>query len=216
MAGEPGSAHVATGGGAGVYQYQVAEDTWWWSDEVFAIHGLDPRETVPTTKLLLDHQHPEDRAHARELIEECMADGHPFSSYHRVVNADGKVRRVVIAGDGRLDEAGRVTTMRGFFVDVTGPVSRDIRTVADLTIAAARASQEKIDQARGIVMGLYGVDAAAALAILRRHSQHTNTPLRDLAAALVDAAPTPPGSLRRELRHRLGGALYAEGSPASS
>ena len=98
---------------------------------------------------------------------------------------------------------------------MTEPVSRDVRTVPDHTIAAARASQEKIDQARGIVMGLYGVDADTALAILRRHSQHTNTRLRDLAAALVDAAPAPPGSRRRSLRSRLEGAFYAGGSPAS-
>ena len=110
MADERETVPLATGGLAGVYQYQVAEDAWWWSDEVFALHGLNRDGTVPTTELLLEHQHPEDRAHAREMIEECLAGGHPFRSYHRIVTTRGKVRRVVITGDGRLDPEGRVTT----------------------------------------------------------------------------------------------------------
>lgn len=211
----PDAARPATGELAGVYMYHVAEDSWWWSDEVFAIHGLDPTETVPSTKLLLEHKHPEDREHAREVVEECMADGQPFSCYHRIIAADGRVRRVVVAGDGKLDEQGRVVSMRGFFIDVTDPVNREVRAISDQAIAAARASQETVDQARGIVMGVYGVDADTALAILRRHSQHTNTRLRDLAASLVEAAPAPPGTLRRELRRRLEGAFYAGGSVAS-
>ncbi|THA24387.1 ANTAR domain-containing protein [Streptomyces sp. RKND-216] len=198
-----------TGELTGVYRYDVVADSWWWSDEVFTLHGLTPGQVTPTTKLLREHQHPDDREHARALLEGCLADGEPYSCYHRIVAADGRVRRVVVVGDGQSDADGRLIGLRGFFVDVTDAVNRQVREIADEAIAAARDSQEDIDLARGIVMGVYGVDAEAALAILRRHSQHTNTRLRDIAASLVAAAPAPPGSLRTELRRRLERAFYA-------
>ncbi len=49
----------------------------------------------------------------------------------------------------------------------------------------ALASQPVIDQAKGALMLRYGVDADAAFRLLVRWSQHTNTKVRDLAAALV-------------------------------
>ncbi len=211
MAGATEAVPVSDGEPAGVYLYRVAEDAWWWSDEIFAMHGLAPEEATPTTKLLLEHKHPDDREHARAAVEECLADGQPFSCYHRIVATDGKVRRVILTGDGRLDADGRVVSLRGFFVDVTEPVTREIRDISDRTIAAARESQQAIDQARGIIMGIYGVDANTAFTILRRHSQHTNTRLRDVAGTLVQAAPSPPGSPRGELRRRLEQALYSGG-----
>jgi PAS domain S-box-containing protein len=202
------AAAVHAGDPAGVYRYDVVADAWWWSDEVFAMHGLTPGEVTPTTKLLLEHQHPDDRESARALLEGCLSDGEPYSCYHRIVAVDGRVHRVVVVGDGERDTDGRMVAVRGFFVDVTEAVNAEIRQIADETIGAARESQENVDLARGIVMGVYGVDADTARVILRRHSQHTNTRLRDIAASLVAAAPAPPGSLHTELRRRLERAFY--------
>ena len=42
-----------------------------------------------------------------------------------------------------------------------------------------------IDQAKGMLILLYGVDDEAAFDILRRHSQNTNIKLRALAEQLV-------------------------------
>ncbi|MBA3781880.1 MAG: ANTAR domain-containing protein [Nocardioides sp.] len=42
-----------------------------------------------------------------------------------------------------------------------------------------------IDQAKGVLMFGYGVDADTAFGLLMRWSQNTNTKVRDLAAALV-------------------------------
>jgi AmiR/NasT family two-component response regulator len=53
---------------------------------------------------------------------------------------------------------------------------------------AALATRDVIGQAKGMIMERFGVDAARAFAMLRAISQHTNTPLRDLATRLVDCA----------------------------
>lgn len=49
------------------------------------------------------------------------------------------------------------------------------------------ASMPAIEQAKGILMGCYGIDAAAAFALLQRVSSSRNVKLRALAAAVVAA-----------------------------
>ena len=53
---------------------------------------------------------------------------------------------------------------------------------------AALASRDVIGQAKGMIMERFGVDAPRAFAMLTAISQETNTPVRDLAARLVDCA----------------------------
>src|SRR3954454_20646698 len=82
----------------------------------------------------------------------------------------------------------------------TGPdldVTADDREVLWAELHGLRqklASLPVIEQAKGLLMGLYGVDADTAFTILQRWSSHTNTKLRCLSAELIDAASNPgPG-----------------------
>ena len=45
----------------GAFRYDVTNDRWWWSDEVYRMHGFEPGEVVPTTAMILAHKHPDDR-----------------------------------------------------------------------------------------------------------------------------------------------------------
>ncbi|HYI55574.1 MAG TPA: ANTAR domain-containing protein [Microlunatus sp.] len=45
-----------------------------------------------------------------------------------------------------------------------------------------------IEQAKGILIGRFGIDADTAFEVLRRWSSHTNQKLRDISRLLVDAA----------------------------
>ncbi len=200
----------APGERAGVFRYDVREDRWWWSDEIYAVHGYGPGEVPPTMDVLLAHKYEEDRAYAAESLKHCLVNGEPFGCYHRIVDASGVVRRVVMTGDGDVAEDGSVTALRGFFVDVTESVEKELRTEAGRSIATARASQEEVDQARGMLMAVYGIDADAAFQVLRCHSQHANVKLRDVANALVAAAPTPAGDPAGGMRRRVERVLYPE------
>lgn len=53
------------------------------------------------------------------------------------------------------------------------------------------ATQPVIEQAKGLLIGFYGVDADVAFAVLVRWSQHTNVRLHALATDLVAAASQP-------------------------
>ncbi|MFL6025064.1 MAG: ANTAR domain-containing protein [Marmoricola sp.] len=53
-------------------------------------------------------------------------------------------------------------------------------------------SQAAIEQAKGILMERYEIDPEAAFAVLRRHSQHSNRKLRDIAAEFIRTRRLPP------------------------
>ncbi len=82
------------------------------------------------------------------------------------------------------------------------------RRTADSDIDRARASQEDIDLARGVLMALYGIDADIAMRVLRRHSQYANIKLRALAQSVREAAPTAPGRPQHDLHQRVSAVLY--------
>ncbi|GIG35017.1 PAS and ANTAR domain-containing protein [Cellulomonas pakistanensis] len=176
---------------AGAYRLDLTTQQWWWSDEVYAIHGFAPHEVVPTTELLLAHKHPEDRGRSVAALDEASRTGAPFSSVHRIVDARGRERVVAVVGEGQGHTAlGTPTELVGYFVDVTDVVDDRAQAAATVSIAAAAESRSVIDQAVGVVAFVEEVDPAAAFLVLRAASNDANVPIRVLARAIVGALPT--------------------------
>src|SRR6478752_3263882 len=75
----------------GRFSYDVPTDTWWWSTSLYTVSGFTPGDIVPTTALMLAHQHPHDRARAARLITAAVTAGKPFSSRHRILDAQRRV-----------------------------------------------------------------------------------------------------------------------------
>ncbi|GAA5072168.1 ANTAR domain-containing protein [Nocardia iowensis] len=68
------------------------------------------------------------------------------------------------------------------------------------------AARAVIEQAKGALMLVYGVDAEQAFSMLRRRSQATNTKLRALAAQLIAELPSldlAPPELRAKVDYLL-------------
>jgi hypothetical protein len=185
----------------GPFRYNVVTKTWWWSDDLYRIHGFEPGDVVPTTELLVRHKHPDDAAVAIAITLNAFTSGEPFALWHRIIDARMRTRTVVSVGEGVYDEAGVLVEVRGYMVDVTG--SKRSQTARDIDEAVRRSAESRgtIEQAKGIVMATLGVDADEAFSRLKRRSQNTNVKLRDLAHALIVTFD--------ELRHEGLGALQA-------
>lgn len=169
----------------GPFRYTVATKHWWWSDDLYRIHGFEPGDVVPTTELLFRHKHPDDAAVATAIILNAFTSGEPFALWHRIIDAKLRTRTVVSVGDGVHDEAGELVEVRGFMVDVTG--SKRSQTARDIDEAVRRSAESRgtIEQAKGILMATLAVDADNAFAMLKKSSQDHNIKLRDLAAILL-------------------------------
>jgi PAS domain S-box-containing protein len=153
-----------------------------WSDAVAGIHGYEPGAVVPTTELLLQHKHRDDRARVSVVLDRVLS-GEPFSSRHRIIDTAGRTHSVIVVGDVMCDEAGAPIGTTGFYIDVTESLQSEITSVLS-DVAAARA---QIEQAKGVLMAAYGISANRAFDILVWRSQETNVKVRDLAAHFLAA-----------------------------
>lgn len=177
------------------YRYDRRSGTWWWSPEMFTVHGLPPGSPQPDTEVYLRCQRPEDRPRLLEAISQACGSGRPFALETRVVRPDGVERAVVVTGETRVDVAGAVVAVEGMCVDITDcrPPDSDAQRVAALQaevgqLRSAMASRAAIEQAKGILMLLTTCSDQVAFDLLAHISSHTHRKVRDVAQVITDSA----------------------------
>lgn len=188
-----------------------------WSEPVYRIHGFEPGEVEPSTALMLAHCHRDDRPALEEVLRPAMpAPEEGRSVRYRLLDATGTERVVLAAlapgpgtrppgaprepaGAGRalaavaaghgLDAATthRTRKLMGLLVDLTPEIGATAARQADDMLAAAIASREIIDEAKGAAMLAYGLDGPAAFDFLHWHSEHLNVKVRAVAERLLAA-----------------------------
>lgn len=183
--------NAPSGGGdldrqTGRFVYHVGADRWEWDEDVFAIHGYRPDEVEPTTALFLRHKHEHDRAKVEGTLQDAIATGEPFNIYYRIRARDTE-RRVVLVGEGEL-VGGRVERLVGYYLDLTPEFTAESSAAADAAVAASAAARDTIEQAKGVLMLGYGLDADAAFAMLKWWSRNRNVKVRDIADRLLAVA----------------------------
>jgi hypothetical protein len=193
--GAPRHAEPVHGRVAGRYRYDRRTSAWWWSPEMYALHGLRPGTAVPCTEVLLHHQHPDDRIRTLEALTVACTTGTPFTVQSRIVRADGEERTVVLLGEPELEPTGGVSAVEGICIDLTGtaPPTDDAATVQALEaeveqLRAAMASRATIEQAKGILMLLTTCSAQVAFDLLAHISSHTHRKVRDVAQSITESA----------------------------
>lgn len=179
----------------GRYCYDRKTQAWWWSPEMFALHGLPVAADPPATEEFLRYQHADDRVRVLEAIAGASTEGRAFAMETRVIRADGRHRAVVLVGEPRRDAAGEVVAVEGMCVDITetrlpGPDGDRARALqAEVEqMRAAMASRAAIEQAKGILMVLTGCGDQAAFDLLAHISSHTHRKVRDVAEVITRSA----------------------------
>ncbi|WP_317546428.1 PAS and ANTAR domain-containing protein [Rhodococcus globerulus] len=197
----------------GGFRYSRTEDEWEWSDNVATMHGYRPGEVIPTTELLLSHKHPDDRHYVAQTLDAIRTSGGPFSSRHRIVDTNGVTRSVIVVGDSILDEHGEVTGSAGFYIDVTETLDRTVQESVDELVDEISSSRAAIEQAKGMLMIVYGISADLAFDILIWSSQQKNVKLRRISEQLIARARTDfvlPNGLRSQFDHLLLGSAETD------
>ena len=170
----------------GRFTCDLVTGTWEWDDEVFRIHGLEPGSITPTTEYVLNGKHPEDRERVAGVLTQAARTGEPFSVSYRLNGADGVERRIVLVCEGGVCEDDKVTSIDGYYIDLTADFRAESEEFANEAVAAASESRAIIEQAKGSLMLAYGLDADQAFAMLTWWSSHRNVKVRELAGRLVE------------------------------
>lgn len=189
---------ASVGERVGSFRYFRAQDRWEWSDTVAQMHGYPPGEAQPSTSLVMSHKHPDDAASVALLIETVTGQGRPFSSRHRIIDTHGNVHPVLVIGERMRDDDGEIIGTQGLYVDLSNV---DDSGTVEAAVADFTEHRAIIEQAKGVLMMIYGISAERAFDILVWRSQETNTKLRLLASQLVDDA-TGDLKVPEEVRER--------------
>jgi hypothetical protein len=100
------------------------------------------------------------------------------------IDAQGKHKIVVVVGYGERDaDNTRTVLMHGFMVDVTASGQRETSEA----LQAALKNRGAIEQVKGAIMLVHGLDEDAAFALLRGHSQVYNKKVAAIVTDLLDA-----------------------------
>lgn len=178
-----------TGRTTGRFTFDVATAKWDWDDEVYLIHGYEPGGVTPTTELVHESKHPDDRQRVMSLLQRVTTTGEAFSLSYRIIRKDGVERRVALVGEGRaLGPGSVVDTIEGYYLDLTEDFEAESEEMAQAAVAASAESRATIEQAKGVLMLAYGLEPNAAFAMLRWWSRNRNVKVRDLASRVVAAA----------------------------
>ncbi|MDQ4080288.1 MAG: PAS domain S-box protein [Gemmatimonadota bacterium] len=127
----------------GSWEWDIANNTERWSDELFRLYGVEPRPTGITPEMFLDRVHPDDVARVREEFEGALRRGDAPRSEHRVVRPDGTVRIVRDEAQIIADASGKPVRMVGIVQDITEQKQAEERERQLIRERAARAAAER-------------------------------------------------------------------------
>lgn len=104
----------------GSWEWDIATGLIQWSDEIYAIFGLDRAGAVVTYDLFLSMVHPEDREAVKGAVDRSLGNENiPYEIEHRVLLGDGGEKTVRERGIVRRASGGRPASMVGTVQDIT-------------------------------------------------------------------------------------------------
>ncbi|WP_369369834.1 PAS and ANTAR domain-containing protein [Promicromonospora sp. Populi] len=189
----------------GRYRVGLASGDWWWSDEVYTMHGWKRHEVEPSLDALRSRKHPDDRARVLRAAGEALRTGRPFACAHRIVDKAGRSRSVVVIGQGQRGVSDGSPEVAGYVVDVTPAQKEAMNRRSKGLVDRAFVSQAVIEQAKGVISAVRGVDEGAAEQILRDVAGTVGVPLRSVADQVMAAlrAEERPGVTKAALSRAL-------------
>lgn len=101
------------------WNWDIAADRVTWSDELYRLYGLEPREFRASYQAFLERVHPADRERVHLIVSQALRDHQPFTFRHRLVRPDGTVRELYAEGFVEVGTDGRPVRMYGTSQDVT-------------------------------------------------------------------------------------------------
>ena len=104
----------------GSFERTFDTDYFYWTQELYRIHGLDPAGPPITMDRFLQHIHPGDRGRVQRVLEKAVRTRQrSYSFEYRAVRPDGVERNVTTSGEYTYDADGQPLKLIGSIQDIT-------------------------------------------------------------------------------------------------
>lgn len=172
----------------GQYRVDLSTGHWWWSDEVYLMHGRSPGEIDPSVEVMRSRKHPDDRNRLSRAATVALRTGRPFACAHRIVDQQGRTHSVVVTGQGRRGpDSAKVAQIAGYVMDVSPVLREALDRESDQAVSRAFVTAAAVEQAKGAIMALRGVDDVTARAMLADAASEAGAPISTAGAQVMEA-----------------------------
>lgn len=103
----------------GHWELKLANNTLYWSDEVYRIFGLEPQEFIASYEAFLEHVHPEDRELVNTAYNESLNNKTGYDIVHRIALRNGAIKYVNERCVTEYDAKGTPLRSLGTVLDIT-------------------------------------------------------------------------------------------------
>jgi len=102
----------------GNWEWDIATDKIYWSDEFYCIFGRNPQDHEPSYAEFLNYIHPEDRDYFYNAHKKTL-NGKSYNMEYRIIRANGEERTVHVQTAVIFNEKNIPVQMRGIVQDIT-------------------------------------------------------------------------------------------------
>lgn len=103
----------------GSWEWDVKSNKIEWSDELYRIYEVEPKDFEPSYETFLSYIHEEDRELLNAIIQKAFQDQQPYKFIHRIICPDGGIKYLKARGRVFTNEQGETIRMAGTGQDIT-------------------------------------------------------------------------------------------------
>jgi PAS domain S-box-containing protein len=162
----------------GIWYWSAETNVLVWDDNLRALYGLPPGQSVGGYEEFLDRVHPDDRQFVSESVARAIRGAGSLDYEFRILLPDGRVRWIADQGRVELDRDGRSRYLTGVCMDVTD----------------RRSAEERLRQS-------HRMESAGRLAGGVAHETNNQMSVVIGAADFILRRPDVPDAVRMDVEH---------------
>jgi PAS domain S-box-containing protein len=124
---------AATAAGLGFWDFDLAQNSLRWDDQMHAMYGCERTEGAQLYALWANRLHPEDRERSESEVRDAINGVRPFDTEFRIVRGDGEVRHLRAVARVMMDQDGVPHRMFGVNFDITDKKRTELNLVGTST-----------------------------------------------------------------------------------
>ena len=105
--------------GIGLWEWNIQEDSVYWSDPVLRMFGIVPGQAPKSVEEVAKKIHPQDLSTWQESVRMCLEEGQRHEIDFRLIWTDGSIRWIKAFGNAEFDKENNATRMIGMVLDIT-------------------------------------------------------------------------------------------------